>query len=272
MMKAFICTACGIQFAPAERPPDRCPICLDERQYVPQTGQGWTSLPDMRLRYANAFRYQSELLGIGTTPQFAIGQRALLLRAPTGNVLWDCISLIDQATVDLIAGLGGLAAIAISHPHFYSTMAEWSRAFGGVPVYVHAADNEWVMRPDACIVSWSGETREIAPGLTLIRCGGHFDGSSALHWAGGAGGNGAILMGDTVMVTADGAHVAFMRSYPNYLPLGAAAARDIAARLAPWRFEAIYGPFWDRVIPSGGRAAFDRSVARHIAWAEQVAA
>ena len=38
----------------------------------------------------------------------------------------------------------GLRAIAISHPHYYTTIVDWSRAFGGVPVYVHADDREWV--------------------------------------------------------------------------------------------------------------------------------
>ena len=61
-------------------------------------------------------------------PAFAIGQRALLLRTAGGNVLWDCIAL-DAATVTLIKGLGGIKAIAISHPHFYTTMVEWARAF-----------------------------------------------------------------------------------------------------------------------------------------------
>jgi hypothetical protein len=265
-MDAFICTTCGTQFPPAAAPPARCAICEEERQYVPPTGQAWTTLAAMRLRYANAFRYQAELIGIGVTPPFAITQRALLLRTPHGNVLWDCISLIDQATIDLLNGLGGLAAIAISHPHYYTTMVEWSHAFGGIPVYVHAADQQWIMRPDAAVVTWQGDSREIAPGLTLIRCGGHFEGATVLHWAVGAGGQGAVLGGDILQVVADGAHVAFMRSYPNYIPLGADAVRDIANRLAGLPIEAIYGAFWDRVIPARGRAALDASVARHLAW------
>src|SRR5271165_1256319 len=105
-MDASICITCGTQFAEAAAPPPRCPVCEDERQYVLHTGQAWTTLPAMRQRHANAFRYQAELLGIGTTPAFAIGQRALLLRTPAGNVLWDCISLIDRATVELLNGLG----------------------------------------------------------------------------------------------------------------------------------------------------------------------
>ena len=42
--------------------------------------------------------------------------------------------MLDPATIALINGLGSLKAIAISHPHFYTTMVEWSRAFGGIPI------------------------------------------------------------------------------------------------------------------------------------------
>ena len=55
--------------------------------------------------------------------------------------------------------MGGIKAIAISHPHYYSSMVEWSRAFGGVPIYLHAADRQWVMRPDHAIVFWEGEIK-----------------------------------------------------------------------------------------------------------------
>ena len=98
-----------------------------------------------------------ELIGIGTQPKFAIGQRALLLCTDMGNILWDCISLIDDATITLISALGGLHAIAISHPHFYTTLVDWSRAFGDVPVHLHANDAKWVRQPDPCIKFWEGE-------------------------------------------------------------------------------------------------------------------
>jgi hypothetical protein len=108
-------------------------VCDDERQ-IPPEGQSWTTLERLRISHHNGFRqYEPGLIGIGTTPKFAIGQRALLLCAPEGNILWDCIPLIDDATVTLINGLGGLRAIAISHPHFYTTLVEWSRAFGTSP-------------------------------------------------------------------------------------------------------------------------------------------
>ncbi|MFI5242952.1 MAG: MBL fold metallo-hydrolase, partial [Gemmatimonadales bacterium] len=164
-------------------PPVRCAICEDERQYVPGTGQRWTTLDSLRATHRSAVtRLEPDLYGLGVEPRFAIGQRALLVRTPTGNVLWDCVALIDDALVDIVRSLGGLIAIAISHPHYYTTMVEWAHAFD-VPVLLHAADREWVMRPDSAIEFWEGETRALADGLTLIRCGGHFEGGTVLHWA-----------------------------------------------------------------------------------------
>ena len=113
--------------------------------------------------------------------------------------------------------------------------------------------------------------QEIMPGLTLIRVGGHFDGGTVMHWAAGAGGRGALLSGDLLQVVPDGKHVAFMYSYPNFIPLGAAPVRTIDARVRPWLFDAIYGAFWDRVIPTGGKAAMEASVNRHITLLERTA-
>jgi glyoxylase-like metal-dependent hydrolase (beta-lactamase superfamily II) len=210
------------------------------------------------------FRHEAELIGIGTAPLFGIGQRALLVRTPQGNVLWDCISLIDDAMVEIVNSLGGLKAIAISHPHYYTTMTEWSAAFGDVPVYLHAADKQWIMRSAPCLELWRGETKEIFPGLTLIRTGGHFEGGTVMHWAQGAGEKGALLSGDLLQVTTDRKFVSFMWSYPNFIPLGGNAVAAIAARLKPWSYDVIYGAFWDRVIPSDGRRVTDASVARHL--------
>ena len=192
-MPAFICSTCGTQYPPSEAPPAHCPVCEDERQFIPPEGQSWTTLERLRISHHNGFRqYEPGLIGIGTTPKFAIGQRALLLCTPEGNVLWDCISLIDDATVTLINGLGGLRAIAISHPHFYTTLVDWSRAFGNVPVHLHADDAKWVRQPDSCIKFWQGERFELQKGITLVRGGGHFPGGAMLHWAAGAGGKGVV--------------------------------------------------------------------------------
>jgi hypothetical protein len=136
----FICKTCGTQFPLSEQPPVSCPICLDERQYVGFNGQEWTTPAALQQTHTNEIHpLEPGLTGIGSKPAFAIAQRALLVQSPSGNLLWDCISLIDDATIEAVRELGGLSAIAISHPHYYSSMIDWSRAFDA-PVYLHADD------------------------------------------------------------------------------------------------------------------------------------
>jgi glyoxylase-like metal-dependent hydrolase (beta-lactamase superfamily II)/DNA-directed RNA polymerase subunit RPC12/RpoP len=263
---AYICTTCGLQLPPSDDPPAACPICSDYRQFVPRGGQRWTTLEELRRDHRNAFQQlEPGLIAIATTPEFAIGERALLLRTPAGNVLWDCISLIDDATIEIIRGLGGLQAIAISHPHYYTTMVEWSRAFS-VPVLVHEGDREWVVRQDAGVRFWTGETHDVLAGIRLVHCGGHFPGSAILHWAAGADGRGVLLTGDTIQVLPDNRQVSFMRSYPNMIPLPEAEVMRIARIVSALRFDRIYGAFWERDLTSDGRARVQESAERYVAW------
>lgn len=263
-MPVHICTTCGTSYLDADAPPARCAICEDERQYVARGGQGWITPARLAASHANAWRsLEDDLFEIHTTPNFAIGQRALLLRSPHGNILWDCITLFDEATEALVRSLGGLAAIAISHPHYYSCMQDWARAFG-CQIHLHRADAEWVMRADPNIRHWESETLTIAPGITLLRLGGHFPGGTVLHWVDGAGGRGALLSGDIVQVAADLNRVSFLWSYPNMMPLSARTVRRIADALKPLPFDRIYGAFPGRQVIAGGADVVQRSAARYI--------
>lgn len=253
---------CGVQFEAADEAPAACPVCDDERQYVRWSGQEWTTLEDLRLGHENEIRDDLGLTGIATKPSFAIGQRALLVTSPAGNLLWDCITLIDDPTVSAVRSLGGIRAIAISHPHYYSSMVEWSREFDA-PVYLHAADRRWVMRPDERIESWDGESKSLWDGMTLIRAGGHFEGGTVLHWPAGAAGRGALLTGDIVQVAQDRRWVSFMYSYPNYVPLSAAEVDRIVAAVDPVDFDRIYGAWWDRNVESDARQVVRRSAERY---------
>ena len=259
-----LCCACGTSYPKAESPPERCPICEDERQYVPRSGQAWTTADALAASHANLWRrHEPGLFEIRTHPDFAIGQRAFLLQTPEGNVLWDCIALLDDATEELVRALGGLAAIAISHPHYYTTMQDWACAFDA-PVHLHAKDREWVMRSDPHLTFWEGEMHDIGKGLTLLRLGGHFAGGTVLHWAGGAEGRGALLSGDIVQVAADTRRVSFMWSYPNMMPLAAETVRRIGAALEPWAFDRLYGAFAGKEILSEAKQAVARSAARYV--------
>jgi hypothetical protein len=264
----FICQTCGTQYPPAAQPPEHCPICEDERQYLGYKGQQWTTLPALQAEHHNIFRsVEPGLTGIGTSPSFAIGQRALLLQTPGGNVLWDCITLVDEPTLTLVKALGGVSAIAISHPHYYSSMVEWSRALDA-PIYLHAADREWVMRPDPAVVFWEGETRALWDGLTLIRCGGHFPGGTVLHWPAGANGRGVLLTGDIINVVQDRRYVSFMYSYPNLIPLSPSTVRRIVSAVEPYGYDRIYSAWWEKTLFEDAKQAVHRSAERYISSIE----
>jgi hypothetical protein len=267
-MEHNICKTCGTQFAATDQPPAGCTICEDERQYVGWNGQQWTTLETLQEGHHNVMKtLEPGLTGIGTHPSFAIGQRALLVQMPQGNVLWDCISLIDEPTIAVVRALGGISAIAISHPHFYSSMIEWSRAFDA-PIYLHANDRRWVMRPDPAIRFWGGENQSLGQGLTLVRAGGHFPGGTVLHWAAGAGDKGALLSGDILQVVSDRRYVSFMHSYPNLIPLPASTVRQVAAAVEPFEYDRIYGAWWERVVKSDAKAAVLFSAQRYVAALE----
>lgn len=264
-MPNYICTTCGVEYDLTHQPPEKCLICEDERQYVNWDGQSWTTLEELRKGHHNTIR-QAEpgLFEIGTQPGFAIGQRALLIRAQSGNILWDCTCLVDNGIKNEINALGGISAIAISHPHFYSTMIAWSREFGGIPIYLHAVDRQWVMRPDPAILYWEGENHPLGNGLTLVRVGGHFEGSTVLHWEGGAGRRGVLMTGDMPQVISDRRYVSFMRSYPNLIPVDAATVRHIIQTLEPLQFDRIYGGWFDRVILRQAKESIKQSAERYL--------
>jgi glyoxylase-like metal-dependent hydrolase (beta-lactamase superfamily II) len=267
-MDAFICRTCGVQYAPSEAPPAHCPICEDERQYVGWNGQQWATMADFVAegRQNHVSEEEPGLHAIDTRPQIAIGQRALLIQTPAGNVMWDCVTLVDDASIAKVRELGGLAAIAISHPPFYASNAAWSRAFGDCPVYIHAADGDWVQFPHPAVQLWEGTTREILPGITLINTGGHFEGSQALHWAAGCDGKGALLSGDTITVVMDRRYVSFMYSYPNLIPLGERAITRILDSVRPFAFERVYGGWNGRIVSVDGKDAVERSAERYLRY------
>ncbi|HET9848380.1 MAG TPA: hydrolase [Candidatus Dormibacteraeota bacterium] len=268
-MPAYICRTCGVQQAPSDDPPAQCDICVDERQYVPPEGQRWATLEELRSEghRVEVRELEPGLTGLGADPRIGIGQRGLLVQTPAGNFLWDCFGFIDEGGVAAVRDRGGLHGIAMSHPHFYGVSVEWSQAFDHAPIYIPEADRRWVMRPDPAIRFWQ-ETATPLPGLTLIQCGGHFEGSAALHWQAGAQGRGALLTGDTLTVVADRRFVSFMRSYPNEIPLSPAVVRQIVATVQPYGFDRVYGGWWDRVIDRDGLAAVERSAERYIGWIE----
>src|SRR5258706_9636502 len=264
-MTNYICVTCGMQYTETENPPEHCIICEDDRQYIGAKGQLWTTIPEMQKTHHNRIEeVEPNLTGIGTVPTFAIGQRALLVQTPNGNVLWDCPSLLDDATIEAVRSRGGINAIAVSHPHLVGSLVDWSRAFGNAPIYWHADNRDFVGRSDSAYQFWDGETYPLLDGLTLVRCSGHFPGSDVLHWANGADGRGVLLAGDTIQIAQDKRYVSFMYSYPNMIPLNARAVEHIVQAVEPFAFDRIYGGWWEAIIPAGAKSAVKRSAERYI--------
>ncbi|AHH98186.1 hypothetical protein KALB_4824 [Kutzneria albida DSM 43870] len=257
----WICPTCGAHYPDTEQPPAECVLCEDERQWVPPTGQRWTTLAELAAagHRADIREVEPGLLGIGVTPDLGVGQRGLLLRTDQGNLLWDPPAYLDEQAKQAVREAGGLAVVTSSHPHMYGALAEWSHEFGA-EVVLPEADVHWLQRTDVRVRTWSG-TEQVLPGVTLVQCGGHFPGSTALHWAHEGG---VLLTGDTIMVTPGEDRLTFMWSAPNRLPLPEKQVRGIVAALRDYPFERVYGGWWTPALRSGGSRVLHNSAERYI--------
>ncbi|KAI4841669.1 metallo-beta-lactamase family protein [Aureobasidium sp. EXF-8846] len=254
----LLCPTCGTQFdTPASNPPtDYCIICNDPRQYIPASGQAWTSLKAEAGKHETKWKqdeHDKRIWSIWAEPKLGIGQRALLLQTPHGNVLWDCIAYLDTPLIDFINSLGGLTAIVISHPHFYTTHVSWASTFS-CPVYVHAVDEQWLCRtpvPSTKRVLLQKQYEEVVEGVTAIQVGGHFDGSMVLHW------DGHLFIADTFVNVPSGFYrkdrpkgttsFSFMWSIPNMIPLPPDTIHQMWKAVKPYKFTVTHGlfPGWD---------------------------
>jgi glyoxylase-like metal-dependent hydrolase (beta-lactamase superfamily II) len=262
-MPAYLCQTCGTQYAESAAPPPACPVCEDERQYVGWQGQRWTTPEALGAQHRLRLGEDAGLFALAVTPDFAIPQRALLLPTDAGNLLWECLSLVTDEAVAALRARGGVARIVISHPHFYAAMVDWSEALGGVPILLHAADRDWVRRPAPQIEFWEGDAHRLSPDVSLLRVGGHFPGSTALHWRRGPRGP-ALFPGDALQVTMDRRHVTFLYSYPNAMPLPGSEVRRMQRLLRDLAFDDLYGFSWGRNLLGTARAAVDASFARYL--------
>lgn len=258
-----ICVTCGVAQPEGSAADGDCRTCLDERQWVPAGGQLWTTHAELSESHRNlAAVVEPGLTEMYTEPGFAIGQRALHI-APE-RLLWDCISLADEPSAERLDALGGVDTIAISHPHFHGSMNRLADRLDA-RILLHAADREHVRDPGSRIEFWDGERLRLSAGVELIRLGGHFEGGTVCLWRDGADGRGALLCSDVIQLVNDPGWVSFMRSYPNLIPLPAAAVERIALRVAELDFERLHGGWSAKTILTGGPAAVARSAERYVA-------
>jgi len=260
---AWICGTCGVQFAPRQHAPEACPICLDSRQYVGWQGQTWTTPSDLNAHYTIHFEDCAGVSTMVSRPSFAIAQRAFLVPHGAALVMWECLSQVTDEALRRLAAMGGVAAIAISHPHFYAAMVDWSDALGGIPIYLHAADRGWVQRPSPALRFWEGERHALSNTLELVHLPGHFEGSTGLWWKAGPRAGGSLFPGDALQVATDRRFTTFMYSYPNHIPLGPSALHRLEARVAPLQFDDLFGFSPGRQIVGDARARVAASFERY---------
>lgn len=245
-----VCATCGAHYPAADRP-EVCRVCADDRQYVPPGGQVWTDPAALAAAHRLVVSdVEPGVRQVTAEPKLAIGQRGYVVADRGGAVLWDPPAVVDAR------GLGDVVAVAMSHPHYFGAMAAWAEALD-VPVWVAEQDLAWVTESSERIVAWRGE-HEVAPGLVLVRCGGHFPGSAVLWWDGGA-----LFTGDTIQVVPGADRASFMYSYPNYLPLAPAVVEAVVAAATRRPFTRAYGAFGE--ITDDAEAAVHRSAARYLA-------
>ena len=271
----WICAHCGLQYAEHETPPAQCLNCSNERESMTHKPPRWTTLAEMAGHYQNVFTPLGDgVTGICTSPAFGIGPEVFFIQTSAGNVLWDCVAYLDQSTIEQILALGGLSAIVISHPHMFASVVEWSHSLGKVPVFSHEDNRLWMPRPDPVIHWRQGESFAVNSALTVVRCGGHFPGSSVLYWKEGAEGKGTLFTGDTILPVEDRRWVSFMYSYPNLIPISRRSVEKIVNAISGLEFDRIYGgPMYGScggrpIIQTGAKEVVLRSAARYIAHLE----
>jgi glyoxylase-like metal-dependent hydrolase (beta-lactamase superfamily II) len=262
-IKKDICVTCGTQFAPGEVLSLLCPICNDDRQYINPNGQTWISAHELNKSHkVKITKINERLYSLKITPGFAIAQRAFLIISPGGNILWDCIPLVNTELIEFINSMGGLKAIAFSHPHYYSNMNNWAAIFD-CPVYIHDFDGEWINYNSARIKLWDGDAKPLWDGIKIIHIGGHFPGSCVLHLP-SANGSGTVFCGDTFYIAPSKRHIAVMHSYPNQILLTKDEFLAVFKRSAGLAFDALYGAFEQQNLTQNAHEIFTNSMKRYM--------
>ncbi|SNX87334.1 uncharacterized protein MEPE_06044 [Melanopsichium pennsylvanicum] len=286
-----VCVTCGNQYSSREGPQE-CPVCYDDRQYPCPTGQAYTT--QRQLVPNTSFDLvpedsDSRILRIKLNPPVAIGQTPIVLLTKFGAVIWDCNGFNSVELMHSICSVsptGKVAAIFISHPHFFGTSLSWAKMLD-CNVFISKLDRNWYQRgrdtyqnhPD--FVSRQRYVTEVdqdlfslphVPSVTLIRCGGHFPGSNALHWDRDSDNRtnandlkgAAVFCADTFMVMPDRKRFTFAYSFPNNIPLPPHDVERIWAQMRRFNWSATFGGWSGRNVLSDSRSSLFRSTRYYI--------
>jgi hypothetical protein len=261
----FICGSCGTQYAESALPPAHCAICRADARLESTERPTWTTLAEIHGRHTNLIqRVEPHLFSVRPIPALPLGQRALLLGTEHGNILWGCVTVIDDATVRMVRALGGLTAIVVSHPRHFSSVVEWSHAFRGAPIYVHATSRRWLMRPDPVVRYWEGKELSLPGNVTLVHVGSYAEGGTLLHWPAAACGRGALLTGDVLQVVRHRKRVGLLSSSQDLVPRSADGVWALVSALERFQYEALYDTWSDDGITHDARAIVLESASAYL--------
>jgi hypothetical protein len=79
-MTNWICRTCGVEHPGSTSPPAHaCRICADERQYVPEAGQVWTTLDELAIDGHRLVHEELEpgIHRLNREPEFGIGSSGI---------------------------------------------------------------------------------------------------------------------------------------------------------------------------------------------------
>ena len=257
-LSPYACSNCGHwQFHFAV--PPHCPICTDVRNDLPE--DGWDFRPPASLDLRHHWRtLPGGLHEFWSTPRFGLDSHGWVLETAIGNVAFEAAPFYDQASLDHLASIGGIAVLAASHPHGYGALWQLQQRFE-CPVLIQKLDLPWTKA--FRVTTPYDERHEIAPGLTLYRTGGHYDGHAILHDAA----RGALFVGDALKLDldTDGRLVALSchKAYHKAIPLSPDEARHYRDVFATLAFDAVFTPFeFACHVPKRAvLALFDRMIA-----------
>ncbi|MBV9078878.1 MAG: hypothetical protein JO048_15545, partial [Methylobacteriaceae bacterium] len=115
-LPAFLCDNCGYWQRHFE-PPHVCPLCLDARHVVPQTGWRFHTLAEAEAAFpCHSAELEDGVWRFWNDPVSGIGPSSYLVRTEGGNLLFEGCAVFSGAALDHIASLGGVQVLSASHP------------------------------------------------------------------------------------------------------------------------------------------------------------
>ena len=252
-LPVFFSATCGCWPRHFAAPPS-CPLCLDARHVVPQTGWSFRTLDEAQSLYPCHWEeLETGVWRFWNDPVSGIGSMSYLFSGPSGNLMFEGCSVYSEAALDHIGALGGVQVLAASHPHSYGALWQIQDRFDP-ELALHPADLPW---SSAVCVTWPFDSAlGPLPGLELHLTGGHFDGHTILFdrrrqiLCCGDALKFELDPGDRRQATAISTHKAFVRG----IPLTPGELRRYREVFAPLDFIQTWTPF-EQVRNSGRREA-----------------